>query len=129
MGTKNRILYLTFKYKIQTYIKMLMTILSLVLEPMFVNIYTIQTYMKMLMTILSLVLEPMLVNIYWIINKILFLGLVPQPCIKTLDHYWNYWNYENWNYENGLILNILMSICIACNTIFMYISFIIKTAE
>ena len=59
----------------------------------------------MLMTILSLVLEP---NTYSILiknfddntesstginvnkqNKILNLGLVPQPGIKTLDHYWN----------------------------------------
>ena len=64
------------------------------------------------MTILSLVLEP---NTYSILikndetntesstginlnkqNKILYLGLVPQPEIKTLDHYWNYWNYENY---------------------------------
>ena len=99
MGTKNRILYLKFKYRIQT-------------------------YKKMLMTILSLVLEPMLVNIYWIINKILFLGLVPQPWIKTLDHYWNYWNYEN-----GLMLNILMTVSITTHTIIMNISFIIETAE
>ena len=85
-----------------------MTILSQVLEPMLVNKYRIQTYKKMLMTILSQVLEPMLVKRYRIINKILFLGLVPQPWIKTLDSYWNYenwnyenyWNYENWNYEN-----------------------------
>ena len=33
------------------------------------------------MTILSQVLEPMLVKRYRIINKILFLGLVPQPWI------------------------------------------------
>ena len=58
------------------------------------------------MTILSQVLEPMLVNIYRIINKILFLGLVPQPGIKTLDHYWNYenWNYENYWCERGTLL-------------------------
>ena len=59
----------------------------------------------MLMTILSLVLEP---NTYSILikndetntlsstginvnkqTKILLLGLVPQPCIKTLDHHWS----------------------------------------
>ena len=59
----------------------------------------------MLMTILSLVLEP---NTYSILiknfddntesstginvnkqNKILNLGLVPQPGIKNLNHYWN----------------------------------------
>ena len=58
----------------------------------------------MLMTILSLVLEP---NTYSILiknfddntlsstginfnkqTKILYPGLVPQPWIKTLDHYW-----------------------------------------
>ena len=92
------------------------------------------------MTILSLVLEP---NTYSILikndetntlsstginvnkqTKILYLGLVPQPWIKTLDHYWNYWNYEN-----GLMLNILVTVSITCNTIIMNISFIIETAE
>ena len=65
---------------------MLMTILSLVLEPMLVKKYRMQTNKKMLMTILSQVLESTLVNRYRIINKILFLGLVPQPGIKTTQH-------------------------------------------
>ena len=70
-------------------------------------------------------MRPILSLVLGSINKIILLGLVPQPWIKTLDHYWNYWNYENWNYENywnyenGLMLNILVTVSITCDSIFM----------
>ena len=68
------ILYLSFKYKIQTYNKMLMTILSLVLEP--------NTYSILIKNVESNTKFSTGINVNKQ-TKNLNLGLVPQPWIKT----------------------------------------------
>ena len=68
------ILYLSFKYKIQTYNKMLMTILSLVLEP--------NTYSILIKNVESNTKFSTGINVNKQ-TKNLNLGLVLQPWIKT----------------------------------------------